>query len=68
MPNLLEAKRRPAGGRSRAGKLRNADIQRRLESIELATVSSVRALQMDLDRDDGVPSEVVMKRARAALK
>lgn len=68
MPTLLEAKRRRASVRLRAGKLRKADIQSRLEMIELATVSSVRALQMDLDGDDGVPSGVVLKRARAALK
>lgn len=51
----------------RAG-LASGEIQRRLEQIELATVSSLRALQMDIDGDPGVPSAVVLKRARAALR
>lgn len=68
MPGPSAAKRNPLGARSRGGKLRKAEIQRRLEVIELATVSSVRALQMDLDGDEGVPSSLVLKRARAALR
>jgi hypothetical protein len=36
--------------------------------IELATVSALRALQMDIDGDAGTPSATVLKRARAALK
>jgi hypothetical protein len=51
----------------RAG-LASGEIQRRLEQIELSTVSSLRALQMDIDCDPGVPSAVVLKRARAALR
>ena len=56
--------------KTRAGraKLATADIQRRLEQIELATVSSLRALQMDIEGDAGVPSALALKRARAALR
>ncbi|HEY8932031.1 MAG TPA: hypothetical protein VIM44_01820 [Rariglobus sp.] len=54
--------------RSAKAKLKGADIQRRLSQIELATVSSLRALQMDIDGDSGVPSATVLKRARAALR
>ncbi len=57
--------------RSRRGsspKLAHADIRTRLEQIELATVSSLRALQMDIDGDPGVPSAVALKKARAALR
>lgn len=68
MPNPAAAKRHPAGSRSRVSKLRAPEIQRRLEAIELATVSSLRALQMDLDGDEGAPSPTVLKRARAALR
>ena len=45
-----------------------ADIQRRLEDIELATVSAVRALQMDVDGDVGVPSAAVLRKARQAIR
>ena len=54
--------------RARSAKLAPADIQRRLEQIELATVSSLRSLQMDIEADGGVPSALVLKRARAALR
>ena len=49
-------------------KLAGREIQRRLAQIELATVSSLRALQMDIEGDKGVPSATVLKRARAALR
>ena len=49
-------------------KLAGREIQRLLAQIELATVSSLRALQMDIDGDKGVPSATVLKRARAALR
>jgi hypothetical protein len=49
-------------------KLAGLAIQERLVQIELATVSSLRALQMDIDGDKGVPSATVLKRARAALR
>lgn len=49
-------------------KLAKAEIHTRLEQIELATVSSLRALQMDIDGDPGVPSAVVLKKARAVLR
>jgi hypothetical protein len=39
-----------------------------LVQIELATVSALRALQMDIDGDEGTPSAVVIKRARAGLR
>jgi hypothetical protein len=68
MSKPLAANRNPTGARSRGAKLRKPDIQRRLDMIELAAVSSVRALQMGLDGDDGVPSTVVLKRARAAIR
>ena len=45
-----------------------ANIQRRLEDIELATVSAVRALQMDVDGDPGAPSAAVLRRARQAIR
>lgn len=51
-----------------ARKLGGAEIRRRLEQIELATVSSLRSLQMDVDGDEGVPSTEVLKKARAALR
>jgi hypothetical protein len=47
--------------------LSRAGIQRRLEDIELATVSAVRALQMDVDGDPGVPSATVLRKARLAI-
>lgn len=49
-------------------KLAGSEIQRRLTQIELATVSALRALQMDIDRDDGMASATVLKKARAALR
>jgi len=48
--------------------LPRADLQRRLEGIELATVSAIRALQMDVDGDPGVPSATVLRRARQAIR
>ena len=62
---------KPAIRRSRQPalpKLASADIRGRLEQIELATMSSLRALQMDIEGDAGVPSAVVLKKARAALR
>ncbi len=58
---------RPARKPSNRG-LARADIQRRLADIELATVSAVRALQMDLEGDAGVPSAVVLRKARRAIR
>lgn len=49
-------------------KLAGGEIQRRLEQIELATVSSLRALQMDIDGDAGVPSAEVLRKARLAVR
>ena len=49
-------------------KLASAEIRSRLEQIELATVSSLRALQMDIEGDAGLPSAAVLKKARAALR
>lgn len=48
-------------------KLTGREIQRRIMQIELATMSSLRALQMDIADDKGVPSASVLKRARAVL-
>jgi hypothetical protein len=39
-----------------------------LEQIKLATESSLRASQMDIEGDKGVPSDVVLRKARAALR
>lgn len=65
MPTSPAAKRAP---RTVKTKLAGPAIQQRLVQIELATVSALRALQMDIDGDDGTPSATVLKRARAALK
>ena len=48
--------------------LPRADLQRRLEDIELVTVSAVRALQMDVNGDSGVPSATVLRKARQAIR
>lgn len=49
-------------------RLASAEIHSRLEQIELATVSSLRALQMDIEGDEGVPSSEVLRKARLALR
>jgi hypothetical protein len=55
--------------KKRAGQaLREVELQRRLEDIELATVSAVRALQMDVAGDEGVPSATVLRKARQAIR
>lgn len=59
---------RPRAKNKRPSRPAEAEVQRRLEDIELATVSAVRALQMDLEGDPGVPSAAVMKRARQAIR
>lgn len=56
-------RRRRAGS---PGRLANSEINSRLEQIELATVSSLRALQMDIEGDKGVPSSEVLRKARLA--
>jgi hypothetical protein len=48
--------------------LPRAALQRRPEDIELATFSAVRALQMDVDGDPGVPSAAVLRKARLAIR
>jgi hypothetical protein len=55
----LSGRRRPLGA---------ADLQRRLDELELATVSAVRALQMDVEGDPGVPSATVLRKARQAIR
>lgn len=70
MPPAIAATRwrsRVRRGKS-AHRLPSAEIQARLEEIELATVSSLRALQMDVEGDAGVPSSEVLKKARLALR
>ncbi len=62
---MIAATRLP---RNTKTKLAGQAIQQRLVQIELATVSALRALQMDIDGDAGKPSAAVLKRARAALK
>ncbi len=65
MSTLIAAKR---ASRIAKPKLAGPAIQQRLVQIELATVSALRALQMDIDGDAGTPSATVLRRARAALK
>jgi hypothetical protein len=48
--------------------LPRAALQRRLEDIELATVSAIRALQLDVDGDPGVPSATILRKARQAIR
>lgn len=65
MPTVVASK----AAKKRSGRgLLPADLQRRLEDIELATVSAVRALQMDLDGDQGIPSATVLRKARQAIR
>ena len=69
MPSAIASKTvRSRDHRTAGRKLASAEIRGRLEQIELATVSALRALQMDIDGDEGVPSATVIKRARAALR
>jgi hypothetical protein len=49
-------------------RLPRAAFQRRLEDIELGTVSAVRALQMDVEGDPGVPSTTILRKARKAIR
>ncbi len=65
MPTTLPSK---SSARPAKSKLPGWEIQSRLTQIELATVSSLRALQMDIEGETGVPSATVLKRARAALR
>ena len=64
-PTPKRTRSRRAGSVAR---LANAEIHSRLEQIELATVSSLRALRMDIEGDEGVPSSEVLKKARLALR
>lgn len=66
MPSATLSPKRPK--RASKSKLAGPAVRKRLVDIELATVSALRALQMDIDGDAGVPSETVLKRARAALR
>ena len=69
MPSVVASKPNSSRSRRTAGrKLAGAEIRSRLEQIELATVSSLRALQMDVDGDEGTPSATVIKRARTGLR
>jgi len=70
MPPALAVKspRRSSRRVKPANKLAGSEIHDRLAQIELATVSSLRALQMDIDGDEGVPSAEVLKKARQALR
>ena len=54
--------------RRHRAKLAGGEIQKRLEPIELATVSTFRALQMDIDGDAGVPAADVLRKARLAVR
>ncbi|MBP7481341.1 MAG: hypothetical protein KA788_02290 [Lacunisphaera sp.] len=69
MPSTVASKPAPPRGHRSAGrKLAGAEIRGRLEQIELATVSALRALQMDIEGDGGIPSAEVLRRARASLR
>ncbi len=59
---------KPTIRRRHHAKLAGREIQKRLVQIELATVSSLRALQMDIDGDAGVPSADVLRKARLAVR
>jgi hypothetical protein len=58
----------PSRNKHRVRGLPRADLQRRLEDIELVTVSAVRAIQMDIVGDPGVPSAAVLRKARRAIR
>lgn len=66
MPAPTTSARRPR--RAIPPKLAGSAIRQQLIDIELATVSALRALQMNIDGDAGTPSATVLKRARAALR
>lgn len=70
MSSALSAKppRRSSHRVKSTGKLAGSEIHDRLAQIELATVSSLRALQMDIEGDEGIPSSEVLKKARQALR
>jgi len=69
MPAAVASKPASSRGHRAAGrKLADAEIRGRLQQIELATVSALRALQMDIDGDEGTSSATVIKRARAGLR
>ncbi|MBI2512356.1 MAG: hypothetical protein HYV96_10270 [Opitutae bacterium] len=63
------ASRSPSSRRDKSSRrMAGAEINSRLTQIELATVSSLRALQMDIEGDEGVPAAAVLRKARAALR
>ncbi len=66
MPSATLSRKRPR--QAAKAKLAETAIRKRLIDFELATVSALRALQMDIDGDAGTPSATVLKRARAALR
>ena len=66
MPLVIVTK--PSVRRRYQAKLVGGEIQKRLAQIELATVSSLRALQMDIVGDAGVPSTEVLRKARLAMR
>ena len=68
MPSVASKPASFRGHRAAGRKLADAEIRGRLEQIELATVSALRALQIDIDGNEGVPSATVIKRARAGLR
>lgn len=69
MPSAVASKPASSRGHRAVGrKLADAEIRGRLEQIDLATVSALRALQMDIDGDEGTPSATVIKRAQAGLR
>lgn len=70
MPSALftKTKRQTVRRLKSTRKLAAGEINDRFVQIELATVSSLRALQMDIEGDAGVPSTDVLKQARQSLR
>lgn len=65
MPTVLASR---AAKKHSVHRMPHAALQRRLEDIEVATVSAVRALQMDLDGDLVIPSTTILRKARKAIR
>jgi hypothetical protein len=65
---MLLAKIAVAPRSVRKRRLKRTEIAERLLDVELATVGALRALQMDLGEDRGVPVETALRQGRRALR
>jgi hypothetical protein len=65
---VTKTTRQPVRRLKSTRKLAAAEINDRLLQIELATVSALRALQMDIEGDEGISSADVLKKARHSLR